>query len=217
MTEQKGRSYRSPFFINKIFLLADRLHKQNLKDLQVTTEEKNFIGDVAEKERGRLLNFIRKSIPDNADAEDILQDVFYQLMRGFDDIRETERITSWLFTVARNRITDYFRKKKPDRLGDKRIMSVEEDGAPLMLEDILPSLSRDPEDEMMREMIWQEIEETLDELPVNQRDVFVWNEFEDMNFKEISEKTGVFNRCEWSGRGVARLRLSPNVLNRLLL
>ena len=156
----------------------------------MTAAEKQYIGDVAERERGRLLNFIRKSIPDSADAEDILQDVFYQLLRGFDDIRETERITSWLFTVARNRITDYFRKKKPDNLGDKRIMSREEDGAPLMLEDILPSLTRDPEDEMMREMIWHEIEKAINEMPEKQRDVFIWNEFEDMSFKELSEKTG---------------------------
>jgi len=156
----------------------------------VTAEERTYLGDLTEKERGRLLNFIRRRIPDSADAEDILQDVFYQLLRGFDDIRETERITSWLFTVARNRITDYFRKKKPDNLADKGILTGVEDGAPLMLEEILPSLTRDPEDEMMREMIWLSIEKAIDEMPEKQKNVFVMNEFDDISFKEISERTG---------------------------
>jgi RNA polymerase sigma factor (sigma-70 family) len=156
----------------------------------VTAEERTYIADVAERERGRLLNFIRKRIPDRSDAEDILQDVFYQLLRGFDDIRETERITSWMFTVARNRITDYFRKKKPDHLAEKQIRGGQEEGLPLMLEDIIPSLGRDPEDEMMREMIWMELEKALESMPEDQRDVFIWNEFEDKSFKEISAMTG---------------------------
>ena len=156
----------------------------------MTAEEKIYINEVAIKERGRLLNFIRRRIPDHHDAEDILQDVFYQLLRGFEDIRETERITSWLFTVARNRITDYFRKKKPEYLGDITIPFGEDDSAPLMLEDIIPSLTRNPEDEMMRDIIWLEIETAIDQMPDKQRYVFIWNEFEDLSFKEISAKTG---------------------------
>ena len=138
----------------------------------MTAEESRYIGEVAKKERGRLLNYIRKNIPSSEDAEDIMQDVLYQFLKGFEDIRETERITSWLFTVARNRITDYFRKMKPENLGDKILAG------------------RDPEDEMMREMIWTEIEQALKEIPEEQRDVFVWNEFEDRSFKEISKQTG---------------------------
>ena len=156
----------------------------------MTAEESRYISEVATREKGRLLSFIRQHIRNREDAEDVLQEVLYQFLRGFDDIRSTEKITSWLFTVTRNKITDYFRKKKPESFSDKQVMRKEEDGAPLMLEDILPALTRDPEDEMMRDMIWNAIDQALDEMPEEQRDVFIWNEFEDMSYKEISEKTG---------------------------
>jgi len=156
----------------------------------MTAEESRYISEVANREKGRLLGFIRQQVRSYEDAEDILQDVLYQFLRGFDDIRSTERITSWLFTVTRNRITDYYRKKKPESFSDKQVVSREEDGAPLMLEDILPALTRDPEDEMMRDMIWEAIDRALDEMPEEQKDVFIWNEFEDKSFKEISEITG---------------------------
>jgi len=156
----------------------------------MTAEESRYISEVANREKGRLLGFIRQQVRSYEDAEDILQDVLYQFLRGFDDIRSTERITSWLFTVTRNRITDYYRKKKPEPFSDKQVVSREEDGAPLMLEDILPALTRDPEDEMMRDMIWEAIDSALDEMPEEQRDVFIWNEFEDKSFKEISAATG---------------------------
>ncbi len=156
----------------------------------MTAEESRYISEVATREKGRLLGFIRQQVRSDEDAEDILQDVLYQFLRGFDDIRSTERITSWLFTVTRNRITDYYRKKKPEAFSDKQVVSREEDGAPLMLEDILPALTRDPEDEMMRDMIWDAIDQALDEMPEEQRDVFIWNEFEDKSFKEISAETG---------------------------
>jgi len=156
----------------------------------MTAEESRYISEVANREKGRLLGFIRQQVRSYEDAEDILQDVLYQFLRGFDDIRSTERITSWLFTVTRNRITDYYRKKKPEPFSDKQVISREEDGVPLMLEDILPALTRDPEDEMMRDMIWEAIDGALDEMPEEQRDVFIWNEFEDKSFKEISGITG---------------------------
>ncbi len=156
----------------------------------MTAEESRYIEDVTNQEQGRLLNYIRQRVRNREDAEDILQEVLYQFLRGFSDIRSTERTTSWLFTVARNKITDYFRKKKPEPLSDRQVMSREEDGAPLMLEDILPALTRDPEDEMMREWIWNAIDRALDEMPGDQRDVFIWNEFEDKSFREISGMTG---------------------------
>ena len=155
----------------------------------MTAEESRYIEQLTNQEQGRLLNFIRQQVRNREDAEDILQDVLYQFLKGFSDIRSTERITSWLFTVTRNKITDYFRKKKPESLSDRQVVS-SEDGAPLMLEDILPALTRDPEDEMMREWIWNAIDQALDEMPGDQRDVFIWNEFEDKSFKEISEMTG---------------------------
>jgi RNA polymerase sigma factor (sigma-70 family) len=156
----------------------------------MTAEESRYIEQVTVKESGRLLNYISQHVRSREDAEDILQDVFYQFMKGFGDIRSTERITSWLFTVARNKITDYFRKKKPVPLSERQVAGQEDDSTPLMMEDILPALTRDPVDEMMREWIWSAIDQALDEIPEEQKDVFIWNEFEDRSFKEISDMTG---------------------------
>ncbi len=156
----------------------------------MTAEERTYLDKVVRKEQGKLFNFIRSRVGDEEDARDILQDVLYQLTAGFDDIRSLNRITSWLFTVARNRITDHYRKSKPDLLSDKMVAKQDSEGAPLMLENILPALTRSPEDEYMRSVIWETIEECLDRLPEVQRDVFIMNEFEDLSFKEISEITG---------------------------
>lgn len=157
----------------------------------MTAAESRYIKLVAKEERGRLLNYIRKQVHSEEDAKDIFQDVMYQFLVGFEDIRRVERITSWLFTVARNKIIDHFRKKRPEPLSDKRVIMDDEDGSgPLMLDDILPALTRDPENEYMRELIWQAIEEALDELPDEQREVFILNEFEDKSFREISGMTG---------------------------
>ena len=146
----------------------------------MTAAEKIEIEELVKKEQGRLLGFIRKRVAHEEDARDIAQDVYYQLTVGFDDIRSVASLTSWLFTVARNRITDYFRKSRPELLSE----------GTLMLEDILPSLTRSPEDEFMRGVIWETIEACLERLPEAQREVFVMSEFEDMSFKEISELTG---------------------------
>jgi RNA polymerase sigma factor (sigma-70 family) len=156
----------------------------------MSPKESEKIGAVYKDERQRLLGYIRNRIPDKVEAEDILQDVFYQLTVGFRDIRRIETLTAWLYKVADNRITDLFRKKKPLRLnyGDN---AKEDDDGPLSLEEILPSLGSTPEEEEIKELIWETIEETLAELPGEQRDIFVANEFEDLSFKEISEKTGV--------------------------
>jgi len=146
----------------------------------MTAAEKIKIEELVKEEQGRLLGFIRKRVAHEEDARDIAQDVYYQLTVGFDDIRSVASLTSWLFTVARNRITDYFRKSRPELLSE----------GSLMLEDILPSLTRSPEDEFMRGVIWETIEACLERLPEAQREVFVMSEFEDMSFKEISELTG---------------------------
>lgn len=156
----------------------------------MTAAERAYMNEVVKEEQGRLLGFIRKRVGDEEDARDILQDVLYQFTAGFDDIRSVSSVTSWLFAVARNRITDYFRKSRPDRLSDRVVRGSDAAEEPLMLEDILPSLTRNPEDEYMRGVIWETIEDCLDRLPEKQRDVFIMNEFEDMSFKEISEITG---------------------------
>jgi RNA polymerase sigma factor (sigma-70 family) len=156
----------------------------------MSPKESEKIGNVYKDERQRLLGYIRNRIPDKVEAEDILQDVFYQLTIGFRDIRRIETVTAWLYKVADNRITDLFRKKKPVSIHYSDNTKDDDDG-PLSLEEILPSLGSTPEDEEIKEMIWEVIEETLSELPGEQKDVFVANEFEDMSFKEISEKTGI--------------------------
>jgi RNA polymerase sigma factor (sigma-70 family) len=141
-------------------------------------------------ERNRLLAYIRNRIPDRIEAEDILHDVFYQLTIGFNDIRRLENLTAWLYRVTDNRIKDLFRKKRPVTFSYRENAAEDEEG-PLTLEEILPSVGTTPEDEDLKELIWKTIEETLSELPEEQRSVFVDNEFEDLSFKEISQKTGV--------------------------
>jgi RNA polymerase sigma factor (sigma-70 family) len=156
----------------------------------MSPKESEKIGAVYKDERKRLLGYIRNRIPDSVEAEDILQDVFYQLTVGFNDIRRIETLTAWLYKVADNRIIDLFRKKKPVTMS-YRDNAKDDDDDPLTLEEILPSLGSTPEDEDIKDLIWETIEETLSQLPEEQKDVFVANEFEDMSFREISEKTGV--------------------------
>jgi RNA polymerase sigma factor (sigma-70 family) len=155
----------------------------------MTAAEHTYVEELIREEQGRLLGFIRKRVDDEDDALDILQDVYYQLTSGFNDIRRARSATAWLFAVARNRITDFYRKKKPERFSGKRILPHGNED-PLMMEEILPALTRSPEDEYMRGVIWEQIEKSLDKLPVAQRDVFIMNEFEDMSFKEIASVTG---------------------------
>ena len=156
---------------------------------QMAKDRNEQIEDTVKRTRGRLFNFIRKNVGD-AEAEDILQDVFTQFVVGYDEIRSIEGVSSWLFTTARNRITDLFRKKKPIPFSDRKIDQKDGEDGPLSLEDILPDLSSMPDKEYFRSVIWEAVNEALDELPTEQRNVFVWHEFEDQSFKEISEKTG---------------------------
>ncbi len=151
--------------------------------------ESDRIGTVYKTERKRLLGYIKNRVPDRFEAEDILQDVFYQLTVGFRDIRRIENLTAWIYRVADNRIIDLFRKKKPRLVSYKENTSDDEEG-PLTLEEILPSLGSTYEDDDIKEMIWEIIEETLTELPEEQKSVFIANEFDGMSFREISEKTG---------------------------
>jgi len=160
-----------------------------IKSFKMSPKESEKIEEVYKDERKRLLGYINHKISNRVEAEDILQDVFYQLTIGFRDIRRIENLTAWLYRVADNRITDLFRKKRPVSISYYENVKKDEDG-PLSLQEILPSLGSKPEDEEIKEMIWDAIEETLSELPEEQRSVFIANEFEDLSFKEISEKTG---------------------------
>jgi RNA polymerase sigma factor (sigma-70 family) len=156
----------------------------------MSPKESEKIGAVYKDERKRLLGYIRNRIPDRMEAEDILQDVFYQLTIGFQDIRRIENMTAWIYKVADNRITDIFRKKKQVHISYSENTKDDEEG-PLTLEEILPSLGSTPEEEEIKELIWEAIEEILSALPEEQRSVFTDTEFEDMSYREISERTGI--------------------------
>jgi RNA polymerase sigma factor (sigma-70 family) len=176
----------------------------------MSPKESEQIGAVYKDERKRLLGYIRNRVPDKVEAEDILQDVFYQLTVGFRDIRRIETLTAWLYKVADNRITDLFRKKKPVNINYRENTKADDEG-PLTLEEILPSLGSTPEDEELKELIWEAIEDTLSELPEEQSYVFTANEFEDMSFKEISEKTGIGINTLISRKRYAVLALRENL------
>jgi RNA polymerase sigma factor (sigma-70 family) len=152
--------------------------------------ESERIGSAYIAERKKLLSYIRNRMPGNGEAEDILQDVFYQLTLGFRDIDRIQNLTAWLYRVADNRIIDNFRKKRPVNISYTEQSGNEEEG-PLSLEEILPDLGSSHEDEEIKEMIWETIEDVLSELPEEQSEVFIANEFEDMSFRNISEKTGI--------------------------
>ncbi|MFN8309940.1 MAG: sigma-70 family RNA polymerase sigma factor [Chitinophagales bacterium] len=141
------------------------------------------------KESKRLQNFIRQRVPTTEDAEDILQDVMYEFVNSFRVMRPVEQVASWLFTVARNRITDFYRKKRPDLLDDHQVGSNEE-GERLSLSDMLPANDGSPEAMMMNDLIMKTITESLAKLPKDQREVFVMHELEDKSFQEIAEITG---------------------------
>lgn len=143
------------------------------------------------QERGRLLNFIRKRVPDDADAEDLVQDVFLQYANHYDLVSPIRQVTSWLFTVARNKIIDFYRKKRPitlSQLSQPRA-AVDED-APY-LEEIYFEDATDPDQVLLRQTVWEALQEALADLPAGQRDVFVWHELEGRSFKEIAAETGI--------------------------
>lgn len=144
------------------------------------------------KEKDKLLGFIRSRVSTVEEAEDILQDVFLQFIVGFETIESIDRVTSWLYSVARNKIIDRYRRDavRPKRT-DFELRAGQDDETPLTLQEILPDLDNTPESTMIREAIWDEITEALAELPPDQREIFVLNEIEEKGFKEIAEETGV--------------------------
>jgi len=152
-------------------------------------EQDQQISEVVERERSRLRNFIRRRVPDPRDAEDIVQDVFYELVEANHLLMPIEHVTGWLFRVARNRITDLFRKKKPESFSDAAVE--DEDGELLQIEDLLPSPDDGPEALYVRNVLLEELELALDELPDEQREVFIAHELEGQSFKEMSALSGV--------------------------
>ena len=171
----------------------------------MSKQQSEHIAQTVNKERGKLFNFIKKRVRRTEDAEDILQDVFVQLVNVYDSIGSIERVASWLYKVANNKIIDAGRKKKSELVVDRNITSSE--GEPLSLKDILPDFNNSPENIMFQEMIWESIQEALTLMPKEQRDVFIWHELEDLSFKEISQKTGLSENTLFSRKRYAIIYL----------
>jgi RNA polymerase sigma factor (sigma-70 family) len=153
------------------------------------TEQDRQISEVIAEERSRLRNFIRKRVRNDADAEELLQEVFYELVEANRLLMPIEHVTGWLFRVARNRITDLFRKKKAETFSDAAIE--DEGGELLQIEDLLPSPDAGPEALYVRHVLLEELEFALAELPDEQREVFVAHELEGRSFKELSAESGL--------------------------
>jgi RNA polymerase sigma factor (sigma-70 family) len=151
------------------------------------TEQNRHISEVIQQERRRLLHFIRKRVDDEGDAEDILQDVFYELTEAYRLMKPIEQVGAWLYRVARNRIIDRFRKKKP---AAQVPLNASEEGA-LRFEDLLPSPDAGPEALYARSVLLDELDTALEELPEEQRDVFIAHELDGRSFKELAEETGL--------------------------
>lgn len=156
---------------------------------RMSLEQDRRISEVVKRERSRLGNFIRRRVADPRDAEDILQEVFYELVEANRLLMPIEHVTGWLFRVARNRITDLFRKKKTESFSDAAVAG--DDGELLLLEDLLPSPDAGPDAWFARSVLLEELEFALDELPEEQREVFVGHEIEGRTFKEMAAESGV--------------------------
>ena len=152
-------------------------------------DQDDRIAEVVRREQSRLRNFIRRRVSDPGDAEDVLQDVFFKLVEANRLLMPIDHVTGWLFRVARNRITDLFRKKKPESFGDAAVAG--EEGELLQLDDLLPSPDAGPDALYVRHVLLDELEQALDELPAEQREVFVAHEIDGRSFKEMAAESGV--------------------------
>jgi RNA polymerase sigma factor (sigma-70 family) len=174
-------------------------------------EQDRQIAEVIAEQGIRLRNFIRRRVPNEADVEDLLQEVFYELVAANRLLMPIEYVTGWLFRVARNRITDLFRKKRPEIFTDAGGM--DEDGETLQIEELLPSPDEGPEALYMRSVLLEELEHALAELPDEQRDVFVAHELEGRSFKELSAESGVNLNTLLARKRYAVLHLRERLLS----
>ncbi|MGA3046053.1 MAG: RNA polymerase sigma factor [Terracidiphilus sp.] len=152
-------------------------------------EQDRQISEVIAEQQPRLRNFIRRRVPNESDVEDLLQEVFYELVQAHRLLMPIDYVTGWLYRVARNRITDLFRKKKPEPFADTA--TEDEEGELLQIEDLLPSPDAGPEALYLRGLLLDELELALAELPREQREVFIAHEIDGRSFKELSAETGI--------------------------
>jgi len=161
-----------------------------LSKLWMATEQDQRISEAILREQSRLRNFIRRRVADQEEAEDVLQDVFYELIQAYRMMKPVEQVTAWLFQVARNRITDLFRRKSREGLPSQPVATMD-DGETLPWEEVLPSPQSGPEAAYARGVLLEELDEALEELPAAQREVFIAHELLGYSFKEIAAQTGV--------------------------
>jgi RNA polymerase sigma factor (sigma-70 family) len=153
------------------------------------SEQDRLLHEAMERDEPKLRRFILRHVSDSGDVEDILQDVFYELVQAYRMMKPIEHVTGWLFRVARNRIVDLFRGRRTGSLSDP--VAVEEDGRSLPLEDLLPSADDGPEAAYARNVLLEALEDALEELPQEQREVFLAHEVAGTSFKELADQTGV--------------------------
>jgi len=160
-----------------------------LRKQWMMAEQDDRISEAIDRDKTRLRNFIRRRVADPSDAEDILQEVFYELVETYRLMKPIEQVGAWLFRVARNRITDLFRKRKPEASTNDPVVA--EEGELLTLEDLLPSREAGPEAAYARTVLLAELEDALEELPDEQREVFLAHEIEGRSFKDLAAETGL--------------------------
>ena len=156
----------------------------------MTAERDKQLSETIEREQPRLRNFIRKRVADAGDAEDILQEIFYELVEAYRLMKPVEQVGAWLFRVARNRIIDLFRKRNRET-SRADVMALEENGKLVIWEDLLPSSDAGPEAAYARNVLLEELDAALDELPDEQREIFIAHELEGRTFKELAAETGL--------------------------
>ena len=185
---------------------------QALRKQWPIVEQDQRISEAVSRDQSRLRGFIRRRVADPGDAEDILQDVFYELLEAYRMMKPVEQVTAWLFRVARNRITDLFRRRSREALRNEPAR-VAEDGEELSLEELLPSPDGGPAAAYARSVLLEELDDALDELPAEQREVFVAHELMGYSFKELATQTGLNVNTLLSRKRYAVLHLRQRLQN----
>ncbi|HVT93027.1 MAG TPA: sigma-70 family RNA polymerase sigma factor [Bryobacteraceae bacterium] len=178
--------------------------EQALPPMARIEEQDSLIAEIVQRERGRLRGYIRRSVADAGEAEDILQDIFFELVQTYRMMKPVEQAGAWLYRVARNRIIDFFRKKRPETAG---VRADEEPDGILLLEELLPSPEGGPDAQYFRTIFFEALDAALDELPASQRDIFVGHELEGKAFEQLAEETGLNVNTLMSRKRAAVLHL----------
>ena len=175
--------------------------------LEMTQNQNDSIGEIVQENGKKLLEFIRHRVREPEEAEDIFQDVMIELTQSYRLMQPIEKMAAWLYKVARNKIIDNYRKKKPTRLDDQLVFRKSDESEHLYLQDLLQSSSQSPDSDFDQALIFEAIQLALSELPAEQREVFIQHELEGKSFKEMTEETGLSTNTLLSRKRYAVLAL----------